>query len=338
MFNISAAVFGPIAHAFTIGRPDLHEKLCHINSAYVSSSDNHLPIDVTLAYRFFNEAFNCTGNPDIGLEAYNYVWPGYLGVPGYAVMSSSKLGFALERLAKYNALSTNGWEINVERHSNQFVVAGIPRGSASSNAPRCILDAGAALIIGLVHWLSPEVKPMPIITKLPYPKPLCTDKVKKLFGSNLIFDAEAISFTFDACVYDIPLITADSNFEEVHCSYADALVNEYVIGSFTARIRRAILDEIVQNNIPTPRMLALRLGKSKRALQKELEDEGVTFSWLYEDCRRELAYNLIADSKKSFKAIALMLGYCDSSSFYKACKRWFGASPGEVRKKPANII
>lgn len=338
MYKISASIFSPIAQAFTAGRPELHERLCSISSGYASCVDNLLPIDLALAYRFFNDAFQCTGNPDIGLEAYRYVWPGYLGVPGYAVMSSAKLGCALERLAKYTPLSTNCWNISLERHFDRFVITGVACGPMSSKAPRAILDAGASLIIGLVHWLSPHVKPMPTITALPYPKPICINRIKEVFGNNLIFDAANISLTFDARDYEIPLPTANSDFEEVHCNYADALVKEHVRGSSTARIRRAILDEILEGNSPTPQELALRIGRGKRTLQKELEDEGVTFSELYEECRREFAYNLIVASKSSFKLIGFALGYHDSSGFHKACKRWFGASPGEVRKNPECVI
>ncbi|WP_053481553.1 AraC family transcriptional regulator ligand-binding domain-containing protein, partial [Pseudomonas coronafaciens] len=234
MYRISKDVFGPIAESIAAHETAL---LTAVRSIEPQSASFGLSVDLALAYQFFENLVGLTGNSDIGLKAYGLAWPGRLGVPGYAIMSSPTLRIALERLARYNPLFNDCWTICVEQHEGVVVIRGLATGIKCTKAPRAILEAGAAMILGLVHWLAPYTKPMPLEIKLPYVKPDNVEELVRIFGHNLVFESTELSMKFSSYAFNLPLLTASPQLESVHCQYADAMVTEYIVGSFAARAR-----------------------------------------------------------------------------------------------------
>ena len=73
---------------------------------------------------------------------------------------------------------------------------------------------------------------------------------------------------------------------------------------------------------------------SSRTLQRRLEDEGTSFQQLRDDTRRELAQRYLREPvSSSLSRVAELLGFEDQSNLFRACKRWFGESPGQYRAR-----
>ena len=64
--------------------------------------------------------------------------------------------------------------------------------------------------------------------------------------------------------------------------------------------------------------VAHELGMSERTLQRRITDEGSSFREVDTEARQELWWRLLADSASSIDEIACLLGYQDTSSFYRA--------------------
>lgn len=78
---------------------------------------------------------------------------------------------------------------------------------------------------------------------------------------------------------------------------------------------------------------AQRLNISERTLMRRLHDSGTTFRELRDAHRRRRAESLLRDGTMTVAELGYRLGYEDSANFNRACRRWFGRSPGLLRQK-----
>lgn len=88
---------------------------------------------------------------------------------------------------------------------------------------------------------------------------------------------------------------------------------------------------LIETDRCSRRELARAMGVHERTLLRRLGEEGATFETVRDEARRELALSLLRQKAHSFTEISLMLGYTDSATFTRSCKRWFGATPTQIR-------
>lgn len=87
-----------------------------------------------------------------------------------------------------------------------------------------------------------------------------------------------------------------------------------------------------EGNLPGLEEMARQLCCSSRTLTRRLSEAGTSYRQLSDEVRRLLAMDLLRRSSHSVDAIAERLGYRDTANFGRACRRWFGLSPGRVRR------
>ena len=75
----------------------------------------------------------------------------------------------------------------------------------------------------------------------------------------------------------------------------------------------------------------------RRTLARRLAAEGVTFTGILEEMRRDLARRYLGDTSLSVSQIAWLLGFQEISAFTGAFKRWTGATPTQVRMQSAPV-
>lgn len=77
--------------------------------------------------------------------------------------------------------------------------------------------------------------------------------------------------------------------------------------------------------------VASKLHKSRRSLQRALDAEGVSFSYLLDGLLRDRATALLVSTDRGLTDIALQLGYSDAAHFSRAFQRWTGMVPSRYR-------
>jgi AraC-like DNA-binding protein len=84
--------------------------------------------------------------------------------------------------------------------------------------------------------------------------------------------------------------------------------------------------------------IARSLGCSPRTLQRRLGLAKVTFRQVANDVLREQAEELIVRGSLQFSEVAEQLGYADLRSLRRACQRWFGVAPTELRAQGLRAV
>ena len=83
----------------------------------------------------------------------------------------------------------------------------------------------------------------------------------------------------------------------------------------------------------TAMQVAKALGLHERTMQRRLQACDSSFERIKDRVLRELALMLLRDPDVQISNIAWKLHYTNGSAFTRACQRWFGASPREVRQR-----
>lgn len=117
---------------------------------------------------------------------------------------------------------------------------------------------------------------------------------------------------------------------------------------------RRLMDELPSKNLTTPErvtriLLSQPLGTigeqdvaqalyvSKRTLARRLDDYQTSYRQIRDRLLASLAVQYLRDDKLSVDAIAILLGYQDTSNFRRAFRRWYQTSPSQLRTHMAAL-
>ncbi|CAM3845474.1 Ornithine utilization regulator [Pseudomonas reidholzensis] len=186
------------------------------------------------------------------------------------------------------------------------------------------------IIHGVACWLAGRRIPILAIELRCAEPPFCDD-YRVMFSENLQFGRARTRMIIAADCLDLALKRTP---EELQRFLAEApgniLVKYRDPASLARRVRRDLL-ALDPAQWPDAEALARDLCLSASTLRRRLAEEGQTYQGLKDGVRRELAIAWLSEPEPGITEIAERLGFADSSSFYKAFRKWFGCNPGHYR-------
>ena len=96
---------------------------------------------------------------------------------------------------------------------------------------------------------------------------------------------------------------------------------------------RGQVRQMLMSGEPPLEHVAEQLGLASWSLQRRLRDEGVGFSQLVDDVRKDMAMHYLKLPHLPISQLAFLLGYSEISAFSRAFRRWFGVSPRQWRQE-----
>jgi AraC-like DNA-binding protein len=255
--------------------------------------------------------------------------PRELGLLYYVMASSQTLGDALKRVARYSKI-TNDAVVVGYREGNRLIISlsysGVPRHSDRHQIEFCMFA-----VLRLCRVLTGQ-NLVPQHFWFSHHRSGTNSEIARFVGTAVEFGATMDEFALNANARELPLIHADpylNNLLLKHCEAA--LVNRR---DNVSQLRTGV-ENAISSLLPHGRVLvedvARSLGMSKRTLARRLSDEGLNFTDILQQLRRDLAVRYLDDRKLHVSKIAWLLGFHEVSAFTHACKRWTGKTPREMR-------
>lgn len=140
-----------------------------------------------------------------------------------------------------------------------------------------------------------------------------------------------VGLTFAAEDADLPLITrSQSLWDTLEPNFTEQLAQRIGSSTMSGRIKQA-LAEALPGGSTTVEDMARKLNVSKRSLQRRLTEEGTSFQALLNETRFEMSERYLKSSALSVPEISYLLGFRDTSSFFRAFHGWTGTTPGDYR-------
>jgi AraC-like DNA-binding protein len=98
-----------------------------------------------------------------------------------------------------------------------------------------------------------------------------------------------------------------------------------------------LIETLLPGGYPVIDEVAQLLQVSSRTLQRQLSEEGLSYSGLVERCRCRAACESLKHTRDPVRDIAALLGYRDVSSFSRAFRRWTGKTPRAYRTQSPGL-
>jgi AraC-like DNA-binding protein len=245
------------------------------------------------------------------------------GMWGFAVLSAPTLRAAIEVGLRYFDLSYsfNRVSLEVDRCEGRLL---FDDADNPDDLRFSLVESDIAALVSLVR--DNVRQPVPFLSvQLRASPPLYADAFEPLLGVVPRFNAPVNCVTMEVGVLDTPQRMADELGLRVCEEQCRALLEKRAAQSGVAgRVRTRILRE--PGEFPSMDTVAAELRMTTRTLRNRLRSEKTSFRELVEQGREELAEQLLS-TQMTVDAIAVRLGYADTSSFTAAFKRWKGVSP-----------
>jgi len=99
---------------------------------------------------------------------------------------------------------------------------------------------------------------------------------------------------------------------------------------------KSVIKRLLASGRPELADVARELGMSERTLQRRITEQGRNYRQLLAEARQELVRKLLRDcSQIEASEIAVLTGYEDTNSFYRAFRSWEGTTPARWRESQA---
>jgi AraC-like DNA-binding protein len=251
-----------------------------------------------------------------------------IGMLYYVMASSDTLGEALQRAARYSKMFNEGMQLKYqeqERLSITFEYLGVAR-----HQDRHQIEFFMVSLARLVRQLSGS-NLLPERVDAMHHRNRHHSPFKKFFGCEVAFGSGTDEIAFASTIRTTSLASADS--------YLNALLVAQCEQSRANRLRPAELRISLENEI-APLLphgkaqapaIARKLGMSQRTLARRLASEGLSFTVVLDELRRDLAKHYLNAAEAPITTIAWLLGYQEVSAFTHAFKRWTGKTPKQAR-------
>jgi len=195
----------------------------------------------------------------------------------------------------------------------------------------CDVERALASLITWGQYLSIQpVKPMRV--SFEHKRPSYFSEYIKLFGINTLFAQSATYIDLDTATLNTPVATANPYVKNILQGHLEKYVGDlYKSNSLCLTVKR-IIHETMTWGEGSSDIVAAKLGMSRQTLHRKLKQHDVNYRTLLLEVRKEKALEYLYDDDLALDEISDRLGFKEPSSFFRAFKSWFGASPGQFRK------
>lgn len=128
-----------------------------------------------------------------------------------------------------------------------------------------------------------------------------------------------------------PFVSYNAELLEILTPVLDQSLNGHQRSNSITEMVKWIMKRSLAGGCSNIQTVAGELGMSNRTLQRRLHDVGTSFNHLLTQVRQEQAREYLANPSLDISEVAVLIGYEDQNSFYRAFRLWEGDTPSNWR-------
>jgi len=283
------------------------------------------------APRFWGALAGISGDDDIGLHLGERMQPRPMDVVGYLLLASRDLGQALESFVRFQHILSGGFAARLELDGEQarLIFDLNYRGVGSL---RQQMECLALLLQKMLASVNDGGFALDAV-EFRHQAPRRLSEHRRLFGLLPRFAQAHDALIFPRAWLSRPSRSANPRLFTVLWAQAEVELAELEENQLLNRVRYWLEVNLGVQLCDLPRC-ATALGYSVSGLQRALTEQQQSFRQLHDEVRRLRAQTLL-DNGLAIREVARACGFAELSPFYRAFKRWQGATPQGFRRQSA---
>jgi len=272
------------------------------------------------------DAVDALHKPEVGAALGWTIQGAAHGPMGLAAMSSRSIAHAMETVAHYAPVRNRMFEYRCVRDERHVWLELIDRLDFGDYGP-FLRYASLHAIFNIFRGIADEQALARCTLCLPWPRPTPTGELTHAVWSTQ-YRSKMLAIRFATSVADTPLPSWDPEVHRRVCRAGDEELTK-LAGSVGAKVRHQFHRS--QPDWPSLMDMSGMLGLSRRTLVRRLEDEGLSYQYLLDETRNELACWYLRHTGQSLNVIAEKVGFSDQGNFTRGFRRWQGLAPSQYR-------
>jgi AraC-like DNA-binding protein len=290
--------------------------------------DPELRIPMTAVAGLLEDSAARSGRPDFALKLAERRSLSNIGALALLVREQPTIGKALEALADYMHLHSDGLKLTIEAEDESLAIIAL---AIDSGRPVPVRQ-GVELALGFIHktlqqLLGRSWRPQTVCFM--HSPPARKDAHRRFFGTNVEFGRDCNAIVCLAADIDAPVPTSDPAMADHARRYLDSLAPR---ANVTMRDNaRECIQALLPSGLCSADRVAKHLGVDRRTLHRHLARDGETFLTLVDSVRSELAIRYIDNRERPLASVAELLGFSALSAFSRWFRGRFGCSVSQWR-------
>jgi AraC-like DNA-binding protein len=319
-----------VAHRLGANREELCAAAAFNPSAF-SCEQGSVPIAVLS--RLWEEAIVRLRAPGFPIEVAETYRPETYGVISLMAVTSANLKEAAEKLIRFFRLWTadSSWQFEHDESGGRLVFVN-PRDLGLGK--RCAEEFSLAEMVNGIRYVTGDARWAPLEVRFAHARPNAEmTRHEAFFAAKLSFCCARSELVLRPSDLMKPMARADRLLAEFFEQHAQELLRRQGdTPDDIVRVKAAILD-LMRGRVPRVEDVAAQLHIGGRTLRRRLDDQGKSFKTLVDETRSELARHYLEQTRYSIQEIGYLLGFSESSTFYRAFKRWTNQAPQQFRDR-----
>ncbi len=249
----------------------------------------------------------------------------------FAALCSPDLRTALSRISRYKQLMAPV-RLDIDERPGSLTTTYVYL-DPSIDPPPSFIGAELTFKVHVARMATRHrVEPLRVTS----PVPLGADDAYTAWFGVPVERGERPSVTFSDADASRPFLTANPALWQTFEPTLQRRLAELDADATTVERVRGVLLEGLPSGRTSVEEVARRLAMSRRTLQRRLSEEGATFSDVLQGVREELARHYLTRTDLTASEIGFLLGFEETSSFFRAFAAWTGLTPEAARRELAS--
>ena len=282
------------------------------------------------AHEVLESAVAMSGDTTLAIKIGNGLDLGKYGTYGFALMSCSDMGAALELFLRYGQtfIQSSSWHRSV---SKDGVTLRLQQNTGTSYQKMLVTE----LAFSQLHLASKLLVARPaegVRVHFSYSKPAHFRVYEQNWPFPMEFDQEHTQIFMSDQWLRQRVRTGDPTTNVLFSQQCEELVSGMTeVDETSAIVRRLLIHSA--GKFLTISEVAEQLNVTERTLRRRLTAEGTDFRTIFDDIKSTLAKNYLRKTSLSVLEIADLLNYAEATNFHRAFQRWNSTTPTDYRQQ-----